>query len=101
MRKLINNQYVQELENAVDLTIHTKCPEKWLLIDMETGQQYIGSDKPNLYGKWKRLEEIMLNIVTNKERCYYCEDIAIYNQPGKDGYIISVCKTHFIFAGAS
>ena len=24
---------------------------------METGQKYIGSDKPNLYGKWKRLED--------------------------------------------
>ena len=56
MRKLIDGSEVPELENAVDLTIHTKCPEKWLLIDQETGQKYIGSEKPNLYGKWKRID---------------------------------------------
>ena len=56
-RKLLNGELVEELEKAVDLTIHTKCPEKWKLIDMETGQEYIGSEKPNLYGKWKRIKE--------------------------------------------
>lgn len=57
MRKLLNGKQVVEYNSAIDLTIHTKAPEKWMLIDMETGQKYIGSDKPNLYGKWKRLEE--------------------------------------------
>ena len=56
-RKLLNGELVEELEKAVDLTIHTKCPEKRKLIDMETGQEYIGSEKPNLYGKWKRIKE--------------------------------------------
>lgn len=55
-RKLIDGQEVEELDQAVDLTIHTKCPEKWLLIDLETGQEYIGSPVPNLYGKWKRVK---------------------------------------------
>ena len=48
---------MEEFEKAVDLTIHTKCPEKWLLIDLETGQEYLGSNKPNLYGKWKRIKD--------------------------------------------
>jgi hypothetical protein len=56
MRKLINGDSAEEFDYAVDLTIHTKCPSKWLLVDLETGQKYIGSDKPNLYGKWIRLE---------------------------------------------
>jgi hypothetical protein len=66
-RKLLNGVYaflprmfqgaeVPELDEAVDLTIHTKAPGKWLLIDLETGQEYIGSDKPNMYGRWKRIK---------------------------------------------
>lgn len=57
MRKLLNGSEVEEFEKAIDLTIHTKAPAKWLLIDLETGQEYMGSDKPNLYGKWKRIKD--------------------------------------------
>ena len=57
MRKLLDGSEVEEFDQAVDLTIHTKCPSKWLLIDLETGAEYIGSEKPNLYGKWKRVKE--------------------------------------------
>jgi hypothetical protein len=57
MRKLLDGTEVEEYSEAVDLTIHTKCPAKWKLIDMETGQEYIGSKKPNLYGKWKRIKD--------------------------------------------
>lgn len=60
-RILLNGTEVEEFEKAVDLTIHTKCPEKWLLIDLETGQEYMGSDKPNLYGKWKRIKDAVNN----------------------------------------
>jgi hypothetical protein len=67
-RKLLNNAYtflpriyqgaeVEEFEKAIDLTVHTKAPGKWLLIDLETGQEYIGSDTPNAYGKWMRLKD--------------------------------------------
>ena len=56
-RKLIDGTEVEEYEKPIDLTIHTKAPEKWKLIDMETGQEYIGSHEPNLYGKWKRIKE--------------------------------------------
>jgi len=57
MRKLLDGSMAEETKEAVDLTIHTKCPSKWLLIDLETGQEYIGSKEPNLYGKWKRVKE--------------------------------------------
>ena len=67
-RKLLNNVYtflprtyqgieVEELDYSVDLTVHTKAPGKWLLIDLETGQEYIGNKEPNKYGKWTRLKD--------------------------------------------
>jgi hypothetical protein len=68
MRKLLNNVYtflpkmyqgaeVQEFEEAVNLTIHTKAPGKWLLIDLETGQEYIGLDVPTQWGRWRRIKD--------------------------------------------
>lgn len=68
MRRLLNNVYpflprmyqgsqVEEFTKPVDLTIHTKAPGKWLLIDLETGQEYIGSDALTKYGRWKRLKD--------------------------------------------
>jgi hypothetical protein len=67
-RKLLNNVYsflprmyqgseVRELDAPIDLIIHTKAPGKWLLIDLETGQEYIGLDQPDQYGVWKRIKE--------------------------------------------
>jgi len=41
-------------EESVDLLVHTKCPEKWLLIDRETGQIYQGNDG----GYWDRLDPV-------------------------------------------
>jgi hypothetical protein len=35
---------VDSFEKPVDLIIHTKCPEKWKLIDLETGEEYLGSE---------------------------------------------------------
>lgn len=45
----------EELDNAIDLVIHTKCPSKWLLVDRETGQTYIG----NKNGSWHRLDPVI------------------------------------------
>jgi hypothetical protein len=44
----------KELEGAVELTVKTKCPEKWLLIDRETGQVFQGSNQ----GHWDRLDPV-------------------------------------------
>ena len=68
MRKLLNNVYtflpkmyqgaeVHEFEEAVNLTIHTKAPGKWLLIDLESGQEYIGLDVPTQWGRWRRIKD--------------------------------------------
>ena len=42
MRTLLDGTQVPELENAKVLEVKTKCPEKWLLVDLETGEHYIG-----------------------------------------------------------
>jgi hypothetical protein len=41
---LIDGTVVDSLEHPVDLIIHTKAPSKWKLIDLETGEEYIGSE---------------------------------------------------------
>lgn len=54
-RKLQDGREVTELESAKTLTVKTKCPEKWLLIDLETGERYTGhlTDGKN---SWKKLD---------------------------------------------
>ena len=44
IRKLIDGSEVKSLDHTVQLIIHTKAPEKWRIIDMETGEEYIGSE---------------------------------------------------------
>lgn len=53
-----NSKKFKELEGPVDLVVHTKCPEKWLLVDRETGQVYQGSSN----GYWDRLDPVNRNI---------------------------------------
>lgn len=43
-RILKDGSDAESFDNPVDLIIHTKCPEKWKLIDMETGEEYLGSE---------------------------------------------------------
>jgi hypothetical protein len=45
----------EEFDEPVDLVVHTKCPEKWLLIDRETGEIYQG----NYAGHWDRLDPVI------------------------------------------
>ena len=40
---------VQELEESVHLAVITKAPQKYLLIDLETGKMYRGSNSNNDY----------------------------------------------------
>jgi 6-phosphofructokinase len=51
-RKLASGGEVPGLDNVVELTVHTKAPEKWVLIDMENGRMYQGSYRGIGYGKW-------------------------------------------------
>lgn len=41
-RRLQNGKHINELEEPITLTVYTRCPEKYMLTDMETGQQYVG-----------------------------------------------------------
>ncbi len=43
-RTLKDGSQAESFEKPVDLVIHTKCPEKWKLIDLETGEEYLGSE---------------------------------------------------------
>ena len=50
-----NLKKFKELNNSVNLTVHTKSPEKWILIDRETGETYQG----NVDGYWDRLDPVI------------------------------------------
>ena len=43
-RKLLDGSEVDDYNHPIDLIVHTKAPGKWKLIDLETGQEYIGSE---------------------------------------------------------
>ena len=46
-RFLKNSEKAKELNSSINLIIKTKCPTKWIIEDLETGQRYRanGSDK--------------------------------------------------------
>ena len=44
-----------ELDSAIELKVYTKSPQKWLLIDRETGILYEG----NNLGSWNRLDPVI------------------------------------------
>jgi hypothetical protein len=41
-RKLQTGEEVKVLNEPVTLKVYTRCPEKWMLVDLETGERYIG-----------------------------------------------------------
>jgi hypothetical protein len=45
----------KSLSDSVILQVKTKSPEKWLLVDRETGQVYQGSEN----GHWDRLDPVI------------------------------------------
>lgn len=46
-----NHHVYEEFDQAINLTVHTKSPAKWLLIDRETGETYVGNPE----GYWDKL----------------------------------------------
>jgi len=54
----------EEFDKPVDLVVHTKCPDKWLLIDRETGQTYKGNSE----GYWDRLDPITKDNFTKQPK---------------------------------
>jgi hypothetical protein len=57
-RKLkISGAEVPEFDVAIRLKVVTKCPGKWKLTDMETGEEYIGQvPTENDTHHWKKIE---------------------------------------------
>lgn len=55
IRKLFFGNKVNSLEEPIDLIVHTKAPEKWILIDLENLKIYKGQVKKSEYGLWKRI----------------------------------------------
>lgn len=55
IRKLIDGSEVPELNEATTLMVTTKCPEKWLLIDRETGDIYTPYTTPGP-SQWKKID---------------------------------------------
>lgn len=53
-RKLQDGTSVPELDVPIILTVKTKCPWKYKLVDMETGQVYIGKVAQEGELCWKR-----------------------------------------------
>ena len=56
-----SNFKFKELKQSITLKIKTKSPDKWILIDRETGQAYKGNEN----GFWDRLEPVMKDINEN------------------------------------
>ena len=53
-----SNFEFNELQKPITLTVKTKSPDKWLLVDRETGQVYKGNEK----GYWDRLDPVIKTI---------------------------------------
>jgi hypothetical protein len=56
VRKLVTGAEVPELDKAVTLAVKTKCPAKWMLFDMETGEMYSPYDTPGKL-QWKKVDQ--------------------------------------------
>ena len=55
-RKLVDGTTVKELKEPITLTVHTKCPQKWMLVDKETGEVYIGHMTKGK-NSWKKIDQ--------------------------------------------
>ena len=57
-RKLrVSGAEVPEFDVAIRLKVVTKCPGKWKLTDMETGEEYIGQvPTENDTHHWRKIE---------------------------------------------
>jgi len=56
-RTLLDGNQVAELDNPVTLEVYTKCPEKWMLVDLQTGERYMGHQDPNAGpSHWKKID---------------------------------------------
>lgn len=45
VRLLCSGRTVPELAQPIELSLTTRCPDKWLSLDLETGEVWAASDK--------------------------------------------------------
>ena len=57
-RKLINGEKVKELNSPINLIIKTKCPTKWIIEDLETGQRYRANGNEEIGKMFTLIEKI-------------------------------------------
>ena len=56
-RKLKNGEEVNELDASINLIIKTKCPRKWIIEDLETGQRYRANGNTNIGNMFTLLDK--------------------------------------------
>ena len=56
-RNLINGAKAEELEKSMELIIKTKCPTKWVIEDLETGQRYKANGNNEIGKMFTPIEE--------------------------------------------
>ena len=56
-RKLKSGESVEELENSIKLIIKTKCPTKWIIEDLETGQRYRANGNTEIGEMFTQMED--------------------------------------------
>ena len=54
-RKLLDGSTVDDSDISIELTIRTKCPAKWMLVDRETGEIYTPYTTPGPR-QWKKID---------------------------------------------
>ena len=54
-RTLLDGSTVNESDVSIELTIRTKCPDKWMLVDRETGEIYTPYTTPGP-NQWKKID---------------------------------------------
>ena len=57
-RKLINGEKVKELNSPMNLIIKTKCPTKWIIEDLETGQRYRANGKEEIGNMFTLIDNV-------------------------------------------
>ena len=56
-RTLKDGSLVDELTHAVTMKVYTRCPGKYKLVDMQTGEEYVGVIPESNDGYyWKRTD---------------------------------------------
>jgi len=65
MRKLVDGTEAVELEQSIVLEIKTKCPSKYLLLDLETNETYRGSNNSRSGEHWSKVEDSFINQYRN------------------------------------